>query len=278
MKKYKILIIDDEVEVINSVVDIMEPENSNYIFYRALNGVDGINVAKKFIPDLILTDWEMPVMSGICLIENLKKSTVTKDIPVIMLTGIMTSSDNLKTALNTGAIDFIRKPIDKIELTARIKSMLILADSYKEVISLKDKELTSVALNINKNNKFNTHVIDKLNEIKTKFKGKSEELQNELNELIHLISMEVKSDSWSKFRSYFNNVQPSFSQHLLERFPEISSAEVKLATLLRLNLTTKEIASITFITPGSIRTARNRLRKKMNLSPNENLSTFLMSI
>ena len=126
MQTKKILLIDDEPDIINSIINILEQEDSNYLFYQATNGLSGITAAERHQPQIIITDWDMPGLSGIGTIKRLKESEITKHIPVIMLTGKMTSSENLKTALDAGAIDFIRKPIDKIELIARTKSMLML--------------------------------------------------------------------------------------------------------------------------------------------------------
>jgi len=145
---HKILIIDDQIEIINYIVDCFTNAEPNYIFYHAIDGYSGIDVAEKFTPDLIITDWEMPGLSGIETIERLKESEITKHIPVILCTGIMTSSQNLKTAFEAGAIDFIRKPVDPIELISRIRSMLALSDSYKKITDLnatKDKFLSIIA-------------------------------------------------------------------------------------------------------------------------------------
>ncbi len=75
----------------------------------------------------------MPVMDGIELIKHLKSVETTNDIPIIMCTGVMTKTENLKTALDAGAVDYIRKPVEKLELTARVHSMLKLSDSMKKI-------------------------------------------------------------------------------------------------------------------------------------------------
>jgi len=85
------------------------------------------------MPDLIITDWEMPIMNGIEFIKLLKSNEKTHDIPVIMCTGVMTTPENLKTALDAGAVDYIRKPVEKLELMARVNSMLKLSDSIKTI-------------------------------------------------------------------------------------------------------------------------------------------------
>ena len=143
-----ILIIDDEPEVLQTISTFFLESG---LPYNITNAPDG-NIALKIIEqkqlDLIITDWEMPNMNGIELIKRLKKNNSTTNIPVIMCTGIMTSSENLYTALNAGAVDFIRKPIDKIELIARTKANLHLAASYMKIIklnSIKDQFFSIIA-------------------------------------------------------------------------------------------------------------------------------------
>lgn len=139
MNERKILIIDDQPINIELIVNHLEETGEPYKMYQAINGETGCIIARKIIPDLIITDWEMPVMSGIETIKFLKSDEITWDIPVIMASGVMTSSENLRTALLAGAVDFIRKPIDRIELIARVRSILLLADSYKEIRRQRDE-------------------------------------------------------------------------------------------------------------------------------------------
>ena len=274
----RILIIDDQIEIINFIVDCFYGSEKDYEFYHALNGMNAIEVARKFRPHLIITDWEMPGMSGIETIKHLKSIETTRDIPVIMLTGIMTSSENLKTALEAGAIDFIRKPIDKLELIARTGSMLMLANSFKEMIEFKNKELASTALAILQNNEFNINIINKLNQIIAVFGTKNKELYLMLDDINQEITQRIKGETWKNFETYFNNVHPGFISNLLGKYPNLSPAEIKLASLIHLQLSSKDISSIIFISVDSVKTARNRLRKKLNLSPDVNLASFIASL
>lgn len=276
MKKYKILIIEDQVQIIQSIIDILEVENSNYNFLHALNGEDGINVAANYLPDLIITDWEMPGISGIETISALKSEALTKDIPIIMLTGMMTSVSNLKTALEAGAIGYIRKPFDKIELTARIKSLLMLVDSHKEVVDLKNKELASTAMNVLKSNEFHQDLLKQVKSLSNEFGVKSKKLNEKLRVLNDKISSKIKGEAWEQFETYFKNMRPDFFKQLTLKHPDLTPAELKLSTLLCLNMTTKEIADITFNSPDSIKTARNRLRRKMNLHADVKLVNYLI--
>lgn len=135
----KILIIDDQPENLEAIADCFSEYKLDYKVFKAPNGKIAYKLAVSRLPDLIITDWDMPEMNGIELIKELKSNVITRDIPVIMCTGVMTTSENLKTAIDAGAVDFIRKPIDKIELIARAHSMLCLSDSFKQLSIEKGK-------------------------------------------------------------------------------------------------------------------------------------------
>ena len=133
MEKYKILVVDDNADNANRIIEFLDDTDKSFTFFQALNGKIACSIAEKKLPDLIITDWDMPVMDGIMLIKHLKAIESTKDIPIIMCTGVMTKTENLKTALDAGAIDYIRKPVEKLKLIARVHSMLKLSDSMKKI-------------------------------------------------------------------------------------------------------------------------------------------------
>jgi len=144
----KILIVDDDPGNLQAIIEMLEKANDKYILYQSIRADFALRIAKIELPDIIITDWEMPEMSGIELICNLKKLPETVDIPVIMCTGVMTSSDNLKTALEAGAVDFIRKPVDEVELVARINSIFMLSKSLqynKKLAASRDKMFAIIA-------------------------------------------------------------------------------------------------------------------------------------
>lgn len=148
MKQYTILLVDDELINLQKLIDAIIKTNRNYKILSAKSAEMAINIISKEVPDIIITDWDMPVMNGIEMIRIIKQQPELSDIPIIMCTGVMTTSQNLETALDAGAIDFIRKPIDDIELSARIRSSLKLSDSYKKIKELnhtKDKFFSIIA-------------------------------------------------------------------------------------------------------------------------------------
>lgn len=118
--KYNILVADDDRFVHLFIENAIETEQHEYEIISAYNGSDAYKIANEQEIDLIIMDWEMPVMNGIEALEALKANPSTTEIPVI----IITASGNLQTAFSAGAIDFLRKPMDQTELLVRVKSTL----------------------------------------------------------------------------------------------------------------------------------------------------------
>ncbi|MBN4081639.1 response regulator [bacterium AH-315-C07] len=152
--QHTILVVDDDSNVLQDIVTILTRSESKYSILMAPNGKVACEIATEKIPNLILMDWVMPEMSGIEAIKKLKSEEKTKHIPVLMVTS-QTSSAELQEGLEVGAMDYIRKPIDRIELAARVKNALDLFDSYKEVkeqkakVEEKNKKLWDVNLLVN---------------------------------------------------------------------------------------------------------------------------------
>lgn len=269
-----ILIVDDDLEVLHLNHKMIREISDNYIVFAANSPLKGLEIAKERLPDIIITDWYMPDMSGIELIKALKEDSHTKDIPVIMTTGVRLSPEDLLLALETGAIDYIRKPIVKVELQARVNSALLLSASYKEALHLKDAELNDSAILLAKNNEFLKGVQSHLNNLK----DVTANLENTISDLNSEINIYLKSNSWERFETSFNSLHSDFNRKILEKFPSISPKELKLASLLLLGMSTKNVASVFSISEGSVKVSRYRLRKKLNLEDKENLQIFLASL
>ena len=139
MRSFKILIIEDDPVYERIISSILENIDREIHLLKSNNGLDALKIVKTENPDLILTDWDMPHMSGIEFCKEIQADQDFENIPVIMCTGINTSSENLKTAFESGVVDFIRKPIDKVELEARVNSMLKLSESYRTIKEQKEE-------------------------------------------------------------------------------------------------------------------------------------------
>lgn len=114
----KILIIDDEKNIVDLVVRYLEPEG--YETRTAMDGLSGLKAAKVFKPDIIVLDIMLPGMDGIELLTQLRRES---DVYVIMLTAKTEETDKI-VGLSVGADDYITKPFSPRELVARIKAAL----------------------------------------------------------------------------------------------------------------------------------------------------------
>jgi PAS domain S-box-containing protein len=122
-KNLKILIIDDVQDNLITLSALIRESFSSAKIVSALNGPEGIKIAKNDNPDLILLDILMPGMDGYKVCKLLKNDPETSDIPVVFVTALRNDSENKVKALEVGADGFISKPIDETELVAQIRAM-----------------------------------------------------------------------------------------------------------------------------------------------------------
>ncbi|KAF0144300.1 MAG: two-component system cell cycle response regulator DivK [Nitrospirae bacterium] len=117
----KILIIEDNeknLKLFSVIIKFL-----GYATLTAMNGKEGVSIAKENAPDLILMDIQMPVMDGITALNMLKSDEKTKNIPVIALTSYAMAGDKEKF-LGLGFSDYISKPIDKDGFIKAIENIL----------------------------------------------------------------------------------------------------------------------------------------------------------
>jgi len=144
MDKFNILLVDDVEENLYSLKLLIEDRFDNVHIRSALNARDALLIIMKYDVDLILSDVQMPEINGFELIEYLHNIEQTKDIPVILITGICDDEMYVKQAYNTGAIEYIRKPIDDNLLYSKLRVYLNIYTQKKEdkrLMGEKDKLL-----------------------------------------------------------------------------------------------------------------------------------------
>jgi len=399
----KILITDDDTLNISLIRDMLGARN--YVFFTALNGMECLELAQQEHPDLIIMDWQMPRMDGMEALRHLKANPATVEIPVLMVTGIMNSPENLVSAMEEGAVDFLRKPFDRLELRARVRNMLLLAESVKELrdkyrmieernrmiealftgvphplvyysqdgviircnehfrelvadpktvcpgtlvyrvfdtehrnmhmehdlalisqgegvlyegkildpqkeylfskrlisnlpdeemgivcmmteitviknahrdlLDGKKRELVSSALRLIHISELNNNLIADISSLSPYLNKEGKE---KIRKMINDYTLHSNESIWQDFESRFEQVYESFYAQLQEQFPDLTPGEKKLCALLRLNVSSKDIAAITFQAPQSVDMARYRLRKKLNLNSQDNLVDFLLKL
>ncbi|MFC2091665.1 PleD family two-component system response regulator [Elusimicrobiota bacterium] len=115
----KILVIEDEEHVASVIEDTLT--FIKYDVYTASSGREGIKRAKEIKPDLITLDIRMPDIYGLEILKILKADALTKDIPVIVISGL--DYNTKKECLEQGALDYFQKPLDFEFLKSRIVSI-----------------------------------------------------------------------------------------------------------------------------------------------------------
>ncbi|MDD2798013.1 MAG: response regulator [Bacteroidales bacterium] len=293
--KYKILIIDDD----ESSIDVFEYllEELNYEVFTLKNSLLALDRVREVSPQLIILDWIMPEKSGIEVLKEIKANSELSDIPIIISTGVRTDSGDLKTALDSGAFDFVRKPIDEIELAARVASAISTFEYIKQIVDMqievadqklllsetkakllqneldkKERELIASTISILHNKK----LIDNI---------KSDVLQSDVfdlsstrNPFLKILSKyehESNSFNWQMFETRFTELNMEFYKNLRFQFPELTSNEMRLCAFYKIGLSSKEIAILNFSNYEAVRKAVYRIRKKMQMNDKTSLMLFL---
>ncbi|MBI3129489.1 MAG: response regulator [Candidatus Tectomicrobia bacterium] len=125
----RILLVDDEPEILQVLGEILS--SMGYQAETASSGDEALAKLTSQI-DLVLLDVRMPGMDGYQVVQRIRKTPATRDIPIIMVTALGSRDDRLK-AVKAGANDFIHKPVDAIELRVRAESQLRLKESLDEI-------------------------------------------------------------------------------------------------------------------------------------------------
>ena len=142
-------------------------------------------------------------------------------------------------------------------------------------LDYKNRQLTSYALHLARNNEFVQKTTDDLKQILLGTNPREKERSESIKQMISDLHQYSSGHDWEEFRLYFEEVHQSFEKNLSSAFPDLSPNDKKICALLKLGLSTKEIASITFRELRSVESARNRLRKKLGLAAEVNIHTFL---
>ncbi|HEY7218786.1 MAG TPA: response regulator [Candidatus Binatia bacterium] len=117
----KILLVDDSETILQMQQMILQPDS--YELVMARDGEEGVAKALAAKPDLILMDVVMPKMNGFEAVKRLRDHEQTRTVPIIMVTS-KAEAESMETGYQNGCSDYIIKPIDRLELVAKIKSLL----------------------------------------------------------------------------------------------------------------------------------------------------------
>jgi signal transduction histidine kinase len=127
--KNSILIVDDEKINLEILLNIL---GDDYTIYMTKSGISAINMVNEFMPDLILLDIVMPDINGFEVLERLKKSEKTHNIPVIFISGLNSAEDE-ERGLALDAADYISKPFSAMNVKLRVKNQLQIVNQIRAI-------------------------------------------------------------------------------------------------------------------------------------------------
>lgn len=152
---------------------------------------------------------------------------------------------------------------------AEMRSVELKSELIKSELQNKESKLNELLEVIKQKNQ-------KLEELNSKL---TDQQKMEKADVLSSVSEAFSSDlEWESFRTNFEQIHSGFFDRILSIHPKLTAHELRLSALLRLNLSSKEIASILNISPSSVNTGRYRMRKKMNLTENDDLVRYLMTV
>lgn len=147
-------------------------------------------------------------------------------------------------------------------------------DKLRAELESKSNELASLASNVIYKN-------ERINEIKAKLSElvpiATDSVKRKLNSVLEFIDKELDDDNWDDFEYRFNQTHNNFIKRFKEAYPELTPKDLKFCAYLRMNLSTKEIAQLLNMTIRGVENARYRIRKRLELDSEENLTNFIIS-
>ena len=156
----------------------------------------------------------------------------------------------------------------------KIKHSQLKNEKLDAELNFKKKELTTHALHLAKKNEFLEGLKGKAEALKS-----SNDVGRGYQQLIRSINFDLQDDNnWKNFSHYFEEVHPGFNKAAVVKFPSLTPNDLRLMALLKMNLSSKEMANILNISIPGIKKARQRLRKKMSLDSKEPLGKAILEI
>jgi tetratricopeptide (TPR) repeat protein/DNA-binding CsgD family transcriptional regulator len=158
---------------------------------------------------------------------------------------------------------------------AELKNKELSEINLRNELEFKNKELTTHTLNLIQKNESLENIKQLVEEMRLL---PDAQLRPKLTNLINTVNYSFNLDrDWDNFKLHFEQVHQGFFEKLMKDYQDLNGNDLKLCALMKLNMESKEIATVLDISPESVKVARHRLRKKLNLATEQNLSSFLAS-
>jgi tetratricopeptide (TPR) repeat protein len=177
-------------------------------------------------------------------------------------------------AINTQNAAIYEKNQELMEVALRNKQLE--EDKLKSTLEMRSKELSAHTLHLIQKNQLLEELKGSLNEIVSDDKR---DQRKQLKQLVHKINLNFSQDNyWDDFRAIFDQVHQTFFTNLKQHADNLTPGELRMIALLRMNLSSADMATLLGISQDSLRVARYRLRKKLNLAEGESLTAFIQGL
>lgn len=212
--------------------------------------------------------------------KNRQLGIMQNEKDIALLTNyILWGSIGFLILIAAGIILFLKKINRRDKLLLKTKEELVMAiedrkklkeQQMQNEIEFKESQLSAMTVQMLQKNELLMELKERLEQDN----GLSKD-----NQLSKIISKGLNHDKeWEDFNSYFESINKNFYARLKQAFPEISPNDLKICALIKLNLSIKEMAAILNISADSVKTARYRLRKKLQLNTEDNLTDFILNL
>ena len=207
--------------------------------------------------DLVLKEKELNRLYNIILLASLFILVMAAMITIVFLNRINKRNKQLL---------MVKTELMKVREEQRIQKEAELQND----IDQKESQLSALTLQMVSKNELMQELQESL------LKHKDASVDPALNRIIQ--KGQIQERDWSDFNTYFESINKNFYSRLKSISPDISANDLKLCAMIKMNLSIKEMAGILNISPDSVKTARYRLRKKLQLLTEDNLNDFILNL
>jgi len=278
----KILLADDEAGL-RAITNCLAGESC--MVYYANEVSKALALAEDNRPDVIIVGWGLLMPQDLSAIRRVKACPDLQSVPILMAYGPLVAVEDLQRALEAGVHDFIRKPTVCVELKARIMGALGARKALQEAQRSREV-LDTIQETHNKELALQTLFKHEKNEVLSSVRKRIGELGHvpvdyqaaKIDEISKQLEQGASNEkSWLAFEHYFKKLNPAYVKRLKDAHPSLTPNDVRMAIYIKMGMGNSEIAKVTGLKDGSVRVTINRLKKRLGLSPHQDIRDFLIA-